>query len=235
MAIASITDISTLQHESGKKLGVEKDEDEILPNIFEITSIPFTILEQARIEFYNAKQLANQGKLLEAKQNMVGILEQIPEYHAVRLKLIEILYSQEAYDNAFEQVSRGLDIDPKNEHFLLFGARILQAKGDYQAAIRNLLIIPESKRNDSRYKELLAQLYLHEGYYELAEKHFTHLVIADSNNSAWKLGLALAQDRMGNFKQAKETFADLAEGVSFNPDVIDYIKERLTELSNMKT
>ena len=216
VSIKRFKQVKTDDNQGNKKLIKEK--------------IPYTAEQQAVAAYDLAMQSLLNGDKATASISLHKVLDQSPSHINARLQLIDYYRGIGEVNKVEELLQQGLGFNSKEPLYIKQMALLLNNKEEYGKALTLLLTMPKIKQDDVEYKQLLALTYFHEGFFDLAQKHYIQLLRTEPNNSNWRLGLAIAQDAAGEYQKAVENFARARHYGGLDSETIKYIQQRIDNL-----
>jgi tetratricopeptide (TPR) repeat protein len=193
-------------------------------------SIPYTAEQKAAVAYDLAMQALRNGDKAAASISLHKVIDQIPNHTNARLQLIDYYRGIGEVNKVEELLQQGLGINSKEPLYIKQMALLLNNKAEYGKALTLLLTMPKTNQDDVEYKQLLALTYFHEGFFDLAQKHYIQLLRIEPSNSNWRLGLAIAQDAAGEHQKALENFARARHYGGLDSETIKYIQQRMNNL-----
>ena len=192
--------------------------------------LPLSPEEQASINYAKGMELLKKSQEVEAAVLFKKILDAVPKYHKARIQLVQLYHKIGWLDEVEKLLQAGLDLNPEHEDFIKNLAFVYNQKGQPRKALSILLTMPEQNSQQTDYVSLLALAYLNADQADMAEKYYQQLLTFNKENPVWWLGLALAQDASGKYKNAIESFNQAKNLSRFNADVLDYIHNKLEQI-----
>ena len=186
--------------------------------------VPFNLEEQATIEYNKALKLLDTEKAQEAFES---ILQKSPACHTARLQLLSLYKKTGQTDKIEALLDYGLKLDPQNPEYIKQKALLQLETNNYSEALSTLLKMPSYYQNDMEYKSLLALVYFNEEAFDLAQKHYKHLLQFDPQNSRWWLGAGITCDAMGRHQEALDNFYRAYKLGQLDSDTIKYVNQRI--------
>lgn len=179
----------------------------------------------------HARQALQKGNASQALVYLQQLLELEPDNINARKKLAALLFSQKHQRQASSVLEQGLKIHPDNPELRLMLARLRYQQGQPAEA---LLLLQQRSPAVTRWPKYIgfrAALAEQAQKFELAAQDYHALLSADASNPRWWLGYAVSQDRLKNVKPAYDAYRHVLDDSSMNPEVLDFVHMRLTELA----
>lgn len=192
--------------------------------------LPLTPQDQAIIYYNKGIEALNNHQEIEATTFFKKSLTEYPKHHKSRMQLIQ-LYQKVGWTDEIEKLLiAGLDLEPEHSDFIKNLAMLYQQKGQMRKSLSILLSMPDPFSKQPDYLALLALAYLNANQADMAEKYYQQLLMFNKENSIWWLGLAVAQDANGYYKEALNSFNQAKTLGRFNTEILDYIYNKTEDI-----
>ena len=192
--------------------------------------LPLSPEEQASINYSKGIELLKKSQEVEAAVLFKKILDDLPKYHKARIQLVQLYQKIGWLDEVEKLLQIGLDFAPEHEDFIKNLAFVYHQKGQPRKALSILLTMSEQNSQQIDYVSLLALTYLNVDQADMAEKYYQQLLTFNKENPIWWLGVALAQDTNGKYKNAVESFNQAKKLSRFSAETLDYIHNKLEQI-----
>lgn len=192
--------------------------------------LPLTQQDQAIIYYNKGLESMNRNQEIEATTFFKKALNEYPRHHKSRMQLVQLYQKIGWTDEVEKLLQTGLDIDPEHGDFIKNLAMLYQQKGQMRKSLSVLLTMPDSHVTQVDYLALLALAYLNADQSGMAEKYYQQLLSVNKENSIWWLGLAIAEDSSGKYKNAIDSFNQAKTLGRFNTEILDYINNKIEEI-----
>ena len=160
-----------------------------------------------------ANQLANEGKHAEAIKLYKQIIGSRPDID--RLSVLVGLQEEAAdYTGAIESLKRLEHIEGKNERFSLEMFKLYNQLGDNEHAYASIEALCEQYPYDLRYRVLLGDLYMQNGYHEMAQAIYKDVLTLEPDNSYAQISLLAYYKKMGK----DSLYREMVDDVVLNPE-----------------
>lgn len=153
-----------------------------------------------------------------------------PRHLKARLLLAKTLHSQGQADKTGEFLDQSLALFPDNLQFINTRAQLFLQQKNPDGALRTLQRIDLANSSNETYLSLLAATYQQLQSFTNAAGVYQKLVNANPEKAENWLGFALAQEKLGNPKLAREAYQQALSKNTLKPSVASYVKQRLSEL-----
>ncbi len=160
-----------------------------------------------------AHELFDAGRTEKAAEKLEALLEQQPKQRAALLLLGHVRLAQQKYQHALNAFSEVLLEDRSVPEACWGRALALVELADVPKATKWAKKATELAPDDLRAWEVLAQVYLSEGYLDAprAEAAYRQMLVLDADNRSARLGLARALSYQKQIEKAVELLEALAE------------------------
>jgi cytochrome c-type biogenesis protein CcmH/NrfG len=160
-----------------------------------------------------ARELFDAGRSEKAAVRLEALLEQQPQHRAALLLLGHVRLAQKKYQHALNAFSEVLLEDREVPEACWGRALALVGLADVPKATEWAKKATELAPDDLRAWEVLAQVYLSEGYLDAprAEAAYRQMLVLDPDNRTARLGLARALSYQKQIEKAVELLEALAE------------------------
>lgn len=192
--------------------------------------VPLTVDQLAEKTRTDAITLVEQGKMQEAIDVLSQSLITLPSYRPTRETLAILLMDQNYPSTAETLLNAGLADSPKYVPFVVLKARILLARGEYDAAMSLLETVSPNIKDAPDYFALLAGLQEQKGHFGVAEQIYRQLVLMQPDNGVWWMGYAVALENGGQQNRAAEAYKQAILSGNLTSTLQIYANDRLSNL-----
>ncbi len=168
----------------------------------------------------------------EAGRLLRLVLARAPAQHRSRLALARLLLERQRRADAIRLLDDGLQIDPHAAELAEWLGRLLLEAGDPVRAAAVLAGAAPALVERPAHHALLAAAWQQAGESAQAAATYRALLAHDSRNGAWWLGLALAEDALGEPAAARAAFERARLDRSLEASVRHYIEQRIGQLGS---
>ncbi len=183
-------------------------------------------LDQRKAE--RGRYLFAQGQVNEAILELKSFIFNAETPRESVKVLLDILTYQENADAIEALLKTTPYLGTLDQQFYLAKAAIIQNREEYAVALLEAHLL-EAEDHES-YRALLAGLYQRTGKYLEASTSYRRLLDSFGEKPAYWLGFALAQDSLNENQTAKQAYLRLAQYSGLQPQVQEYIQQRLAAL-----
>jgi Flp pilus assembly protein TadD len=153
-----------------------------------------------------------------------------PRHLKARLLLAKTLHNQGQTYKTAEFLDQSLALFPDNLQFINTRAQLYLQQKNPSAALSTLQRIDLANSSNETYLSLLAATYQQQQSFVNAAKVYQKLVNVNPEKAENWLGLALAQEKLGNLKLARDFYQQALSKNSLQESVVSSIKQRLAAL-----
>jgi len=198
--------------------------------IFEKKVSSLTYEEQLRTDFQAAVKFMEKGAELQAEEKFLAILKKMPSHLKTRSELAHLYLKHNRDKEAEVVLSEGFKQSENYPDFLKLQAMIHERRQEPDRSLALLIKLPAGMQNDSKTVALFGHLYQQSGQYDLAKLQYKRLLEVEPSNVTWLLGYTIAMDSEGHKEAAIEGYKRLQSTNDLNPEVLQYIGDRLKTL-----
>jgi MSHA biogenesis protein MshN len=183
-------------------------------------------LDQRKAE--QGRYLFAQGQVNEAVLELKSFIFNTEAPRESAKALLDILSYQENAEAMETLLKTATYLSTLDQQFYLAKAAIIQNREEYAVDLLEAHLL-EAEDHES-YRALLAGLYQRTGKYLEASSSYRRLLGSFGEKPAYWLGFALAQDSLSENQTAKQAYLRLAQYSDLQPQVQEYIQQRLAAL-----
>ena len=187
----------------------------------------------ARVK-HPADLLYRQAENNVGDSSTVDKLEQVlkldPRHLKARLLLVKALHNQGEISKAADFLDQSLALFPDNLQFINTRAQLFLQQKNPDAALKTLQRINLVNSSNESYLSLLAATYQQLQSFANAAKVYQKLLTVNPEKAENWLGFALAQEKLGNSKLAREAYQQALSKNTLKESIVGYIKQQLIEL-----
>jgi len=196
---------------------------------------PLTDEQQSQLAFQHAIHMLSRNNQQDAQLALEKTLFFSPTHLRAREMLAAILLNTGRISEAENHLNEGLYLMPNAAPLAKLYARILVDQGDLVNAVMVLERARPAVAVDPEYYALLAALYQQWEKYAQAAKVYQQILLQHPEIAQWWMGLALAQDAMGETTHALNAFQRAQRAGGLGGEVLKYIQTRITALMPVVT
>lgn len=184
----------------------------------------FTDQRQAQ----TARELFLQGQVERATKQLKAFIASADVNSESTVALLDIFVEQQNAQAIAETLNKSNALGEVDRQFYLAKSAVIQQNEAH--AIELLETQLTAAEDHENYRALLAGLYQRTGKFSEAALAYRRLLTRFGDKPAYWLGFALAQDSLNQTQTAKQAYQRLAQYTGLQPEVRDYIQQRLTAL-----
>ncbi|WP_426414985.1 hypothetical protein [Aestuariirhabdus sp. LZHN29] len=173
------------------------------------------------------------GRQAEAERGMRRELVSDPGMHRLRLLLVKSLLSHDAVA-ARRVAMEGLTLLPNHHPYRLALANGYMRSRDYEAAVSVLSEQRPPMSDALDYYTTLAAVLQYTGDYAASEQIYLQLLQLQDANSRWVLGLAIAQDQLGQYPDARVNYQKVLVMAGVDSASRSYAQQQVLRLQRME-
>lgn len=197
---------------------------------FEKKASQLTPEEIAMNKYSEALEFIRHGLESKAILLLEDALEACPQHFSTRTELARLYIKNQQNLQAEMILQEGLKISEQHPESLRLLAIVFERKNEFDKAVDCFNKIPEEYKSDRNTVAFLGHIYQRAGRYQMAKKQYGRLLQAEPTNPLWLLGISIALDSLGKTQDALEGYYRLQAESGLEPHLLDYVKERVTEL-----
>jgi MSHA biogenesis protein MshN len=173
----------------------------------------------------------NNDDLDLAQSLLQELLETEPDNIKARKKLASLLFAQGNYTQSRQLLLRGIELHPTQSDLRLMLARLYMVQKEPSLAMNILSEFEPSRDNQTEYLAYRAALAQQLKQTKLAKTDYQTLTHIDSDNAKWWLGLAIAEDQLGEINMAIKSYNKASSLGQLQGSVNEFIQQRMTVLA----
>lgn len=203
----------------------------VVTEVVNKTIRPLSSEQQAQIAFQQAVKLIARGDEKNAQHALEKSLAHNPLHERARETLAASFLNTGRVSEAAHSLREGLRLQPGSAPLAKLYARVLVNQGENDAALAVLERARPSAAGEVDYYALLAVLYRGAGKHAQAARIYEQMLKLRPAVAAWWMGLALAQDAMGESDQALSAYQRAQRAGGLNSEVLHYVQSRIAALT----
>ena len=176
-----------------------------------------------------AESLNNDNQDL-AQSLLQELLETEPDNIKARKRLASLLFAQGNYMQSRQLLVQGIELQPTKGDLRLMLARLYMVQSEPTLAIDILAEFQPSRVNQTEYLAYRASLAQQLKQTTLAKTDYQTLINIESDNAKWWLGLAIAEDQLGETNRAIKSYNQASALGQLEDSVHEFIQQRITVL-----
>jgi MSHA biogenesis protein MshN len=173
----------------------------------------------------------NNDNLDLAQSLLRELLETQPVNIKARKKLASLLFAQGNYTQSRQLLVRGIELHTTQSGLRLMLARLYMVQKEPSLAMNILSEFEPSRDNKTEYLAYRAALAQQLKQTKLAKTDYQNLTRIDSDNAKWWLGLAIAEDQLGEMNMAIKSYNKANSLGQLQGSVNEFIQQRIKVLA----
>lgn len=165
-----------------------------------------------------------------AQSLLQELLETEPDNIKARKRLASLLFAQGNYIQSRQLLVKGIELQPFKGDLRLMLARLYMVQNEPSLAMNILAEFQPSRDNQTEYLAYRASLAQQFKQTTLAKTDYQALSNIESDNAKWWLGLAIAEDQLGETNRAIKSYKQAISLSQLDDSVNEFIQQRITVL-----
>jgi MSHA biogenesis protein MshN len=165
-----------------------------------------------------------------AQSLLQELLETEPDNIKARKRLASLLFAQGNYMQSRQLLVKGIELQPFKGDLRLMLARLYMVQNEPSLAMNILAEFQPSRDNQTEYLAYRASLAQQFKQTTLAKTDYQALSNIESDNAKWWLGLAIAEDQLGETNRAIKSYKQAISLSQLDDSVNEFIQQRITVL-----
>lgn len=193
-----------------------------------IQTVSLTPNELAQVEYLNAEKELEQQNSKQAIVHLESALNYRPDWIMARQRLAALYYGRGNVREAIATLEKGLAKQPNQPQLRLTLAKLLVNENQNEAALA--VLNDKSGSMDTQYLAMRGALAQRLNNNATALNSYQKLVRLASFDGRWWMGLAIAQDRSGDAKNARVSYQKALQLGNISASSQQFIQQRLVAL-----
>ncbi|WP_299805427.1 tetratricopeptide repeat protein [uncultured Shewanella sp.] len=186
--------------------------------------------ELAQKQMILASDAQQQGLHSDALTYYEAALMYNPALHQARRQVAALYYGQNKLAKAAKTLEQGQLLFPQEYEFSLLLARVQQAGGQSELALKSLAMIPDSSGLAIKKWHQQSDLAQKQKDFPVAEQSFRQLAKHEPLQGRWWMGLAYALDAQQKYTEAKSAYNQALSQGNLSAQAKVYVDNRLLQL-----
>ncbi|EEX37992.1 MSHA biogenesis protein MshN [Vibrio metschnikovii] len=195
-----------------------------------IESVQLTPEQLAHKAMARAERALAHNDFNQAVTGYSEALRHTPLDEGVRQQLAALYYGKGELRKAFDLLQRGMQLNHEGETLRIALARMLLKEEQSQAALTPLAYLPVNPSIE--YLSLRAAVAQRNRVDDIALQSYRLLAEQEPSNGRWWLGLAITQERLAQWSEAKYAYQQALNHVGLSSQSHLFIRERLQALAH---
>ena len=187
--------------------------------------------ELAKQKIIRAEQALANNDIHQAETLFEDVLLVMPEHVSARKQLAALWFGRQAYSDALNLLSQGINLSPNDNEFRLMKARVYLQQNLIQHAFGTLNQMPGvNEVVNVEYQSLRATTAQQLNEFSFAAQAYQILVNMEPSAARWWLGLAVAHDSNSEFEQASNAYQTALNKSGLSGSAETFARQRIIEL-----
>ena len=195
-----------------------------------VNEVVLSKTQMAQLQYRKAMDAEQAQRLDDAAGYYLEAIILQPSLHKARKQLVEIYFAQNNPTTAMRLLESGISMFPQQWEFYVILSQIQTAIKAYDEALTTVAMIPDSSSWAS--DKWIAQTDLAQSSknFALAEEAYRNLLVSESTQSRWWMGLGYALDSQQKYPQAAQAYRSALSYEGLSTSAMTFIEQRLDQL-----
>jgi MSHA biogenesis protein MshN len=190
---------------------VQKKSEELGEGTMEVTAVDMSPAQRVGIYQDQAEEAMSHDNPDLARRALEKVLKLKPDEYTSRIKLASLYYAADEKDRAIHLLERGVKLSPEVPALRLTIARIYIKLKQIEQAWYFLAGLEPKVADNIDYYAVLGGLAQQRGDNLAAKSSYLSLVKEQPLQGRWWLGLAIAEDRLGDYASARAAYQKVTQ------------------------
>lgn len=177
-----------------------------------------------------ALQLQNNNDAISLLNKLLSIE---PDNQPARKKLAALQFAKGNINEAKKVIQTGINRQPEVSDYRLMLARLYVQQKNTDLAHKTLMGALSNASSEPDLISYRASLAKKIERYDLAKEDYTKLIVSQPSNAKWWLGLAISDEKLGNYKAAVLAYRKADELDQLSSEVTTFVRQRLEYLAGV--
>jgi MSHA biogenesis protein MshN len=195
-----------------------------------VNEVVLSKTQMAQLQYRKAMDAEQAQRLDDAAGYYLEAIILQPSLHKARKQLVEIYFAQNNPTTAMRLLESGISMFPQQWEFYVILSQIQTAIKAYDEALTTVAMIPDS--SSWARDKWIAQTDLAQNSknFALAEEAYRNLLVSESTQSRWWMGLGYALDSQKKYPQAAQAYRSALSYEGLSTSAMTFIEQRLDQL-----
>ncbi|WP_392341802.1 tetratricopeptide repeat protein [uncultured Shewanella sp.] len=195
-----------------------------------VNEVVLSKTQMAQLQYRKAMDAEQAQRLDDAAGYYLEAIILQPSLHKARKQLVEIYFAQNNPTTAMRLIESGISMFPQQWEFYVILSQIQTAIKAYDEALTTVAMIPDS--SSWARDKWIAQTDLAQNSknFVLAEEAYRNLLVSESTQSRWWMGLGYALDSQQKYPQAAQAYRSALSYEGLSTSAMTFIEKRLDQL-----
>ncbi|MGI2179497.1 tetratricopeptide repeat protein [Shewanella frigidimarina] len=195
-----------------------------------VNEVVLSKTQMAQLQYRKAMDAEQAQRLDDAAGYYLEAIILQPSLHKARKQLVEIYFAQNNPTTAMRLLESGISMFPQQWEFYVILSQIQTAIKAYDEALITVAMVPDS--SSWARDKWIAQTDLAQNTknFTLAEEAYRNLLVSESTQSRWWMGLGYALDSQKKYPQAAQAYRSALSYEGLSTSAMTFIEQRLDQL-----
>jgi MSHA biogenesis protein MshN len=195
-----------------------------------VNEVVLSKTQMAQLQYRKAMDAEQAQRLDDAAGYYLEAIILQPSLHKARKQLVDIYFAQNNPTTAMRLLESGISMFPQQWEFYVILSQIQTAIKAYDEALTTVAMIPDS--SSWARDKWIAQTDLAQNSknFVLAEVAYRNLLVSESTQSRWWMGLGYALDSQQKYPQAAQAYRSALSYEGLSTSAMTFIEKRLDQL-----
>ena len=195
-----------------------------------VNEVVLSKTQMAQLQYRKAMDAEQAQRLDDAAGYYLEAIILQPSLHKARKQLVDIYFAQNNPTTAMRLLESGISMFPQQWEFYVILSQIQTAIKAYDEALTTVAMIPDS--SSWARDKWIAQTDLAQNSknFVLAEEAYRNLLVSESTQSRWWMGLGYALDSQQKYPQAAQAYRSALSYEGLSTSAMTFIEKRLDQL-----
>lgn len=195
-----------------------------------VNEVVLSKTQMAQLQYRKAMDAEQAQRLDDAAGYYLEAIILQPSLHKARKQLVDIYFAQNNPTTAMRLLESGISMFPQQWEFYVILSQIQTAIKAYDEALTTVAMIPDS--SSWARDKWIAQTDLAQNSknFALAEEAYRNLLVSESTQSRWWMGLGYALDSQQKYPQAAQAYRSALSYEGLSTSAMTFIEQRLDQL-----
>ncbi|MGI2114818.1 tetratricopeptide repeat protein [Shewanella frigidimarina] len=195
-----------------------------------VNEVVLSKTQMAQLQYRKAMDAEQAQRLDDAAGYYLEAIILQPSLHKARKQLVEIYFAQNNPTTAMRLLESGISMFPQQWEFYVILSQIQTTIKAYDEALITVAMIPDS--SSWARDKWIAQTDLAQNTknFTLAEEAYRNLLVSESTQSRWWMGLGYALDSQKKYPQAAQAYRSALSYEGLSTSAMTFIEQRLDQL-----
>lgn len=179
--------------------------------------------------YQQAISYLQQGRVAEAQDQLVSVLELYPQHDDARQTLVGLLVDNKRLDQAVQVLKSGLQLTPNHGGYAQTLARLQLDAGLAEDALRTLEVHSANVQQSDAYYALMAVVLQKTGQHAQAIARYQQALSRGATTPVWLIGMAVSLQAEGRAAEAKQAYQQ-AQTSQLSPELALFVAQRLKQV-----